>query len=169
MHGDLLAQRTPRRSSRARPRALFNSSAGMAVLLASATACQGEREPHERQIAPGTGVMISPPTSGIQAGANGSRQTYANPYEGNVQALKEGERLYTWFNCADCHGVQGGGGMGVPLADFKWIYGESPAHIFQSILQGRPQGMPAFAGKISESDTWKLVAYVQSLSGSPDE
>jgi cytochrome c oxidase cbb3-type subunit 3 len=34
-----------------------------------------------------------------------------------------------------------------------------------SILQGRPNGMPAFAGRIPEDQVWQLVAYVRSMSG----
>ena len=35
----------------------------------------------------------------------------------------------------------------------------------QSILQGRPNGMPAFGGKLPESEAWKIAAFVRSLSG----
>lgn len=87
-----------------------------------------------------------------------------NPYAGNLHAISEGKRLYSWFNCVGCH-ANGGGGMGPPLIDNQWIYGSEPAQIFATIVQGRPNGMPAFGGKIPEQDVWKLVAYVRSLGG----
>jgi cytochrome c oxidase cbb3-type subunit III len=86
------------------------------------------------------------------------------PYADNAYAIAEGQRLYTQFNCVGCH-AHGGGGMGPPLMDDKWIYGSEPANIFATIVEGRPNGMPAFGGKLSNDQVWKLVAYVRSLSG----
>lgn len=87
-----------------------------------------------------------------------------NPYEGNAYAISEGQRLYQWFNCVGCHS-HGGGGMGPPLMDDKWIYGSDPENIFATIVEGRPNGMPSFRGKIPEYQVWQIVAYVQSMSG----
>jgi cytochrome c oxidase cbb3-type subunit 3 len=49
--------------------------------------------------------------------------------------------------------------------DNKWKYGYAPANIYASIIEGRPNGMPAFRGKINDDQAWKLVAYLQALSG----
>jgi len=37
--------------------------------------------------------------------------------------------------------------------------------IHSTILQGRPNGMPSFAGKISDYQVWEIAAYVRSMSG----
>lgn len=87
-----------------------------------------------------------------------------NPYGYNAQAISDGKRLFTWYNCVGCH-ANGGGGMGPPLMDERWRYGSDPEQIFATIVEGRPNGMPAFRGKVPEDQVWKLVAYVQSLSG----
>jgi cytochrome c oxidase cbb3-type subunit 3 len=87
-----------------------------------------------------------------------------NPYQRNAYAIAEGKRLFTWYNCVGCH-AHGGGGMGPPLMDERWIYGSDPENIFATIVEGRPNGMPAFGGKMPEYQVWQLVAYVQSLSG----
>jgi cytochrome c oxidase cbb3-type subunit 3 len=87
-----------------------------------------------------------------------------NPYQRNAFAISEGKRLYNWYNCVGCHS-HGGGGMGPPLMDDKWIYGSDPEQIFSTIVEGRPNGMPSFRGKIPDYQVWQLVAYVQSLSG----
>jgi cytochrome c oxidase cbb3-type subunit 3 len=86
------------------------------------------------------------------------------PYADNAYAIAEGKRLYTQLNCVGCH-AHGGGGMGPPLMDDKWIYGSAPANIFATIVEGRPNGMPAFGGKLANDQVWQLVAYVRSLSG----
>lgn len=87
-----------------------------------------------------------------------------NPYEENAYAMAEGQRLYSAFNCVGCHS-HGGGGMGPPLMDSKWIYGSKPEQIFATIVEGRPNGMPSFRGRIPDYQVWQIVAYVRSLSG----
>ena len=49
--------------------------------------------------------------------------------------------------------------------DDKWIYGSRPEQIYSDIVQGRPNGMPSFKGKLSNQQVWQLVGYVRSLSG----
>jgi cytochrome c oxidase cbb3-type subunit 3 len=49
--------------------------------------------------------------------------------------------------------------------DQKWIYGSEPQNIYSTIVEGRPNGMPSFRGKIPESQIWEIVAYVRSMSG----
>lgn len=106
-------------------------------------------------------------TTTFQAGPATPDPTMRNPYAG---AVDEGEQFYIAFNCAGCHGARGGGGIGPPLAREGFIYGNEPQNIFQSIVQGRPYGMPAFAGKVPDEVIWKIAAYVRSMSapGSPD-
>jgi cytochrome c oxidase cbb3-type subunit 3 len=87
-----------------------------------------------------------------------------NEYENNAYAMNEGKRLYEWFNCVGCH-AHGGGAIGPPLMDDKWIYGNQPEQVFSTIVQGRPNGMPSFRGKIPDYEVWQLVAYVRSMSG----
>ena len=87
-----------------------------------------------------------------------------NPYEGNAYAASEGQRLFEQYNCAGCH-FHGGGGIGPPLMDSEWIYGNSPANIYTTIVEGRPNGMPSFGGHIPEQQVWELVTYVRAVGG----
>jgi cytochrome c oxidase cbb3-type subunit III len=87
-----------------------------------------------------------------------------SPYQENAWGISEGKRLYENFNCVGCH-AHGGGGMGPPLMDDKWIYGSHPATVFETIVEGRPNGMPSFRNKITDSQVWQIVAYVESMSG----
>ena len=91
-----------------------------------------------------------------------------NPYEGNAQALKTGAQLYVAYNCIDCHGADGSGAMGPSLADGRWHFGGTPAEVFESIYQGRPDGMPTWGGRITNDQIWLLVTYVRSLSAGKD-
>ncbi len=83
----------------------------------------------------------------------------------NAYAISQGQQLYQQFNCGGCHGLAGGGAIGPPLMDATWLYGARPEDVYESIVEGRPNGMPAFGGKIPEAQVWQLVAYVRSLSG----
>jgi cytochrome c oxidase cbb3-type subunit III len=111
--------------------------------------------------APADAVRASP----IQPGGGKAPLVPAeNQAENNAYAVSQGQRLYVAFNCIGCHS-RGGGGSGPALMDDKWIYGAEPANVFQSIVQGRPNGMPSFGGKIPETQVWQIVAYVRSMSG----
>jgi cytochrome c oxidase cbb3-type subunit 3 len=107
---------------------------------------------------------VAPPTSATANASDIRQAVRASPYEDNAYAVSEGKRLFSWYNCVGCHG-HGGGGMGPPLMDDKWLYGSRPEDIFATIVGGRPNGMPSFRGRISEQQVWQLVAYVRSMSG----
>ncbi len=89
----------------------------------------------------------------------------ASPAEGNADAISKGQQLFDWYNCSGCHSAHGGGAIGPPLTSEKLIYGSAPENIFDTIVKGRPRGMPSWGGRIPESQIWQLVAYVRSLSG----
>jgi cytochrome c oxidase cbb3-type subunit III len=91
-----------------------------------------------------------------------------NPLEGNANAKKIGAQLYVSYNCIDCHGADGSGAMGPSLADGRWHFGGTPGELFESIYQGRPDGMPAWGGRIANDQIWSLVTYVRGLSAGKD-
>ena len=99
------------------------------------------------------------------AGNNTFETTIANPYANDMSAIKEGHELFVNMNCAGCHGYDLKGGMGPSLVDTYWRYGGSPADIYKSIFEGRPQGMPAWGRSIPSVEIWKVVAYIQAKGG----
>lgn len=88
-----------------------------------------------------------------------------NPLEGDPDAVAQGKRLFSAMNCVYCHGPQASGLMGPSLNDQGWRYGGTPAEIYNSIHDGRPQGMPAFGAALPPDQLWKLTAYIESLGG----
>jgi cytochrome c oxidase cbb3-type subunit III len=144
----------------------MNRIATLSALLTAFAALSGcDRE--RRDLQPSPAQVASPAELHIgelSAGAAPPRAAVANPDEGNAYALSEGMRLYHWYNCSGCH-AEGGGDKGPALMDDVWIYGSDPANIFATIVEGRPNGMPAFGGKIPEYQVWQIVAYVRSMSG----
>jgi cytochrome c oxidase cbb3-type subunit 3 len=162
--------------------------AGVAAVLALLAGC--EREMRRFQVPPSPaeadvarqGELKPGPPAGAASGAASAAASLAsqasaasmparstapdqtNPFEENAYAVSQGKRLFRWYNCNGCHG-SGGGGMGPALMDAEWIYGGEPAQIAATILQGRPNGMPSFAGRIPEDQVWQIAAYVRSMSG----
>ena len=94
--------------------------------------------------------------------------TLTNPFEGDKQRIAEGGKLFIAYNCMDCHGVEGSGAMGPSFQDSRWHFGGTAGEVFQSIYEGRPDGMPSWGGRISDAEIWRLVAYVRTLSNGHD-
>ena len=91
-----------------------------------------------------------------------------NPYEGNASVVATGEKLYVAYNCIDCHGAGGSGAIGPSLADGRWHFGGSAPEVYESIYQGRAEGMPAWGSLLSSDQIWMLVTYVRTLERGKD-
>jgi cytochrome c oxidase cbb3-type subunit 3 len=102
--------------------------------------------------------------SEIRPGVGGLPQPVQNPSDQRAYDTSEGKRLFSQYNCSGCH-FNGGGGIGPPLMDEKWIYGDRSENIYSTIVEGRPNGMPSFRQKIPDAQVQELVAYVRSMSG----
>lgn len=138
---------------------------GVALLLMLASLGCNQQVTHAAASSapPGIGIPVGP-VPGPKLALN----LPTNPYVHDQVALREGWRLFNWYNCSGCHGGHGGGGMAPSLRDPVWLYGNSDAHIFASIAEGRAKGMPAWGTKIPEDQIWKLVAYIKSMR-TPEE
>jgi cytochrome c oxidase cbb3-type subunit 3 len=137
---------------------------GLALIVGLAFgAC--EREERDYRPTPAEAAREQTITlSALQAGGHSAAVAVPNDYEESAYAVSEGQRLYSWYNCNGCH-ANGGGGIGPPLMDDQWIYGSAPANVVATILEGRPNGMPAFRGKIPAHQAMQIAAYVRSMSG----
>ena len=135
------------------------------LLIAGLALCGCEREERDYRPTPAAAARSQTITlSALQPGGASAPIVVPNDYEASAYAVSEGQRLYRWYNCTGCH-ANGGGGSGPPLMDDLWIYGSAPANIVATILEGRPNGMPAFRGKVPDYQAMQLAAYVRSMSG----
>ena len=144
---------------------VLNSLSGIvtsAALLCASPACRREERPFQGKVHDQPGVLEKR-SNGDRERA-GLRSGVSDPYAANAWGMNEGQRLYAQMNCVGCH-AHGGGGMGPALMDGRWIYGFDDASTFESIVNGRPNGMPAFRPRLSDDQAWQLVAYVKSLGG----
>ncbi len=82
---------------------------------------------------------------------------------GNVVAAPNGEELYLQY-CSACHGLDGQGGVGVPLALESFQNNIDDDFLFKSIRFGRPgRVMPTFSG-LSDSQINAIVKYIRHWS-----
>jgi len=134
-----------------------------AVCFLALTSCQ--REKRDLRPEPAHAVVFGNAVrlSELQPGGVRAGTTADYPTQGNAYAINEGQRLYNWYNCSGCHS-QGGGGIGPPLIKKEWIDGGEPGNLFDTIVKGRPNGMPTWGAKIPEYQIWQIVAYVRSMN-----
>ena len=142
--------------------ALATISVSIFICIIGSVSCKREQRRFEQPPASHKPYEIT--MSDIRPGSTHSETTITNESEAKAYDVSEGKRLYTQYNCAGCH-FNGGGGIGPALMDAQWIYGEKPVDVYDTILEGRPNGMPSFRHKIPDEQVWQIVAYVRSLSG----
>jgi cytochrome c oxidase cbb3-type subunit 3 len=149
-------------SSRFRSDAALAACVALATLLA--TGC--ERERREYHDAPSSTPQPHPRLSTLQPGnmLTSPMDPVGVHFENNAYHINQGGRLFRWFNCNGCH-ANGGGGIGPALMDSEWRYGGRIDQIQASILEGRPNGMPAWRGKMTDQQAWQISAYIRALSG----
>ena len=139
----------------------------VAMVAACALVCGGcEREQREYADAPNT-ARPHPRLTTLQPGARLADvpSDVGRHYERNAYHINQGGRWYKAFNCNGCHGSGGGGSMGPALMDDQWRYGGTIDQIHATILEGRPNGMPAWRGKLTDAQAWQLAAYIRAMSG----
>jgi cytochrome c oxidase cbb3-type subunit 3 len=146
-------------------RPLTRGAIAVGVLAAAACTRTGQDSPAR---APNQSAVTNPalaPGAGVSPGIHPQAVLGAvsNPYTGDKAAIMAGRQLFTGMNCAGCHSGYAGGGMGPSLRDSSWIYGSTDVQIFSSIAEGRPYGMPAWAGRLQDDQIWRLVAYIRTL------
>lgn len=134
------------------------------LLVVAMLACEREERRIGRQSTTPAAVAVAVSQDTLQPGVPRADVDIRNRSERNAYDISEGKRLFESWNCSGCHS-HGGGGMGPPLMDSEWIYGSDPENIAATILEGRPNGMPSFRGRVTTQQLWQIAAYVRALGG----
>lgn len=131
------------------------------VFIVGLAGCKGSSQNAE-------GAKAEPAATGAVA----DRSLPGNPFAKSVQAVVEGRKLYLKYGCSGCHGVGGGGGMGKPLIDDEWKFGNDDQTLFKLVRGEIPQQtMPNAIGKtMTDDEVWKVLLYVRSVyQGDPSK
>ncbi len=113
-----------------------------------------------------------PPFLSLSTGQRWDVVSYVFQLSASPDQLRSGAALYAG-KCAACHGAQGrvdgpqAAGLGSQPTDFTdpaVMSRLSGTDLYRAIAQGVPPAMAAYAGQLSDSDIWNLVAYLRSLS-----
>ncbi|MCO5724962.1 cbb3-type cytochrome c oxidase N-terminal domain-containing protein [Robiginitalea marina] len=80
--------------------------------------------------------------------------------------LKAGEAIFSG-NCAVCHMIDGGGGIGPNLTDDYWVLGGGIRNIFQTISEGgrAGKGMVAWKTNLKPLEMAQVASYIMTLHG----
>jgi len=88
-------------------------------------------------------------------------QGHAGEIQSGEQSASEAENLYL-DNCSICHGSDGHGGVGVPLALTAFLQQSPDEYLKRTIRSGRPgRVMPSFS-KLSDQQIELIVGYIRS-------
>jgi cytochrome c oxidase cbb3-type subunit 3 len=80
--------------------------------------------------------------------------------------LQAGENIFV-TNCAVCHKVDGGGGIGPNLTDDYWILGGGIRNVFNTISEGgrAGKGMVAWKTNLKPAEMAQVASYVLTMHG----
>jgi hypothetical protein len=84
-------------------------------------------------------------------------------FGGDKTLAVAGREIFISHNCYGCHGGLAGGAMGPSLRDTTWKYGGTDSAIYHSIHDGRPLGMPPWAGRLDDRQIGALIQYIRSI------
>jgi cytochrome c oxidase cbb3-type subunit III len=88
-----------------------------------------------------------------------------NPFQGNPEAVRDGESLYAQ-HCTGCHGPNGSAGeIGPAIASGdRADFGANDGQVFNTTKNGVP-GTPMAPQKLSDDEIWKITAFIHALRG----
>ena len=90
-----------------------------------------------------------------------------SPYASDSAAVEAGRQLFV-DTCSPCHGPTGEGGRGPSLVDGRQVRRASDPELFDVVKNGlRATDMPP--SPFTDEQTWKVVAFLRSLSASAIE
>ena len=91
-----------------------------------------------------------------------ANQPSVNPYHDDAAAIADGQQVFTQI-CAACHKPDASGLVGPSLVDPYWKYGHTDAELFQTVMEGRPAGMPAWGAQLGSEKVWRALTYAGAL------
>lgn len=102
----------------------------------------------------------------LLAGSLTGQQQQSSPFHGMPTEIGVGKASYR-LRCSACHGIHAEGGRGPSLNRGEFSVGDTDLSVYRVIAEGVPgTEMPAFGGRNTEDNIWRIVAYLQSFAPS---
>ena len=94
--------------------------------------------------------------------ASSAEASRANPYDGQQQAARAGQKLYL-RECSGCHGSEAQGARRGPVLISTALSQAQPGSIFWLLRNGSLRtGMPSFS-HLPEAQRWQIITYLKTL------
>src|SRR3954463_12620219 len=111
-------------------------------------------------------VVAAVPLAATVIGARQATTPTTNPLTGDAAAVAVGHDLYAQI-CQACHGPGAQGtDRGPGLATSALLHGNADADLFRTVRNGVPGTQMAGFAALTDSDIWRIVAYVRTLQTS---
>jgi len=96
------------------------------------------------------------------ARAPAKTRAWKNPYEGQADAIRAGEKLYR-RHCAECHGDDARGHGRAANLRSPGVQNATPGELVWFLRNGNlAAGMPSWSG-LPEQRRWQIVSYLRTL------
>lgn len=87
-----------------------------------------------------------------------------NPFRNNPREAEAGRGIFRIY-CSPCHGIKAEGGRGPDLTRGAYATGDRDEDLFRVISAGSPgTEMSGFSDSLGEDNTWRVVAYLRSMT-----
>lgn len=87
-------------------------------------------------------------------------------YTAETDFINKGKEIFV-SNCASCHRIDGGGGIGPNLTDTYWLHGGSVRDVFAVIKNGvQEKGMISWAAILKPEEIRNAAFFIMSIQGS---
>lgn len=91
-----------------------------------------------------------------------AERTRPNPVANQADAVSAGTKLYAQ-ECARCHGPNAEGKGHHPSLRSARVHADTPGELEWFIARGARFRMPSFEKKLSATERWEIVSYIESL------
>lgn len=117
-----------------------------------------QRTPGQRLVSCLAGLVVLASSWIVIADDNPDAAAVTNPYLGQTEAIKAGERIYR-RTCVGCHRSRGGHGPNL----FGIRERMSDEQFLTTVMNGRPgTNMPPWRDYLSRKEIWQVHAFVNS-------
>ena len=149
----------------ARPRCRWRRAAPLLLALGMAASAAQAQTPRFFNLIEGTPLDFSGLKEEETEAVKSFKSDGKNPYNGDPEAIKQGESLFQTA-CSGCHGHVAEGKLGPGLNDSYWTYKQASRDpgLFSAIYGGLGGSMGPQRGRITQDEILHIMAGLRSIN-----